>query len=169
MKEIVIDNKTFTNYVADICRQIELDNWRPDYVVGIGRGGATPAVLISQYFDVPYHSVGLHLHTHKNTEHNAWIAVDAIGETGTRKNILVVDDIVESGDTLNWIVDDWQSACMPASDEWDDIWNNTVRFAVVIDNTASEFCKNIDYCGSEINEHLDDYLITFPITTWWKS
>lgn len=157
-----------TGFVADICRDIAKSDWKPDYVVGIGRGGSIPAVMISQYFDVPYHSVSVNLHAHSNTEHNCWIPCDAFGEESKRKNILVVDDLNETGETLNWIVEDWQSACLPHSPEWDTIWNNNVKFAVVADNTASKFSKNIDFCGFEINQPIDDYLITFPYTRWWQ-
>jgi len=43
----------FQGLVANICRDISLSNWRPDYIVGITRGGLLPAVMISQYFNVP--------------------------------------------------------------------------------------------------------------------
>jgi len=33
----------------EILRQIHADSWRPDYVVGLTRGGLVPANLISQY------------------------------------------------------------------------------------------------------------------------
>jgi hypoxanthine phosphoribosyltransferase len=168
MELITIDQREFNGYVANICRQIAKTNWKPDYVVGIGRGGAVPAVMISQYFDIPYHSVGVNLHTHSNTEHNCWISCDAFGESGERKNILVVDDLNETGETLNWIVDDWQSSCLPDSPEWDSIWNANVKFAVVADNTTSKFNKNIDFCGFEMHYPKEEYLITFPYSRWWQ-
>jgi xanthine phosphoribosyltransferase len=168
MELITIDQREFNGYVANICRQIAKTNWKPDYVVGIGRGGAVPAVMISQYFDIPYHSVGVNLHTHSNTEHNCWIPCDVFGESGERKNILVVDDLNETGETLNWIVDDWQSACIPDSPDWDSIWNTNVKFAVVADNTTSKFNKNIDFCGFEMHYPKEEYLITFPYSRWWQ-
>jgi xanthine phosphoribosyltransferase len=167
MELITIDQREFNGYVANICRKISKTNWRPDYVVGIGRGGAVPAVMISQYFDVPYWGVNVNLHTHSNTEHNCWISCDAFGENARRKNILVVDDINNSGETLNWIVDDWQTSCFPDSPDWDSIWNYNVKFAVVVDNTTSKFTKDIDFYGTEIDHLKDNCQITFPYTQWW--
>jgi len=39
MNKLIINNKQFNGLVADICRQLSIDDWRPDYVVGLTRGG----------------------------------------------------------------------------------------------------------------------------------
>lgn len=164
-----IKQREFNGLVADICRKIMRSDWKPDYVVGIGRGGALPAAMISEYFNVPYHSVGVSLHKSANTEHNCWIPCDAFGEESPRKNILVVDDINETGETLNWVVEDWQSSCVPDSPEWEYIWNENIKFAVVVDNTTSKFSRHVDYWGIEIDLPKSDYEINFPHGQWWKS
>ena len=53
MKKDIIKHTEFKGLVNNICRQITNSNWRPDYVVGITRGGLLPAVMISHYFNVP--------------------------------------------------------------------------------------------------------------------
>ena len=43
------------NNVQEILRQMHLDNFRPDYIVGITRGGLLPAIMISHYLKVTMH------------------------------------------------------------------------------------------------------------------
>ena len=45
-----------------------------------------------------------------------------------RKKILIVDDINDTGATLNWIREDWQESCLPESDRWFTLWGNSVRW-----------------------------------------
>lgn len=167
--------------MSKICRDISLSKWKPDYVVGLTRGGLLPSVMISHYFDVPMFTLGVSLRDHNGfigPEHNCWMAEDAFGYDGetydgdtprsTRgKNILVVDDINDSGATLNWIMDDWQSSCLPRDPRWNNIWNNNVKFAVVVDNLASKCKVKMDYVGVEIDKAEDDVWVDFPYEEWW--
>ena len=79
-----------------------------------------------------------------------------------RKNILIVDDINDTGATFNWIMDDWQSGCLPNDPAWNDIWGNNVRFAAVVDNQASECKLKMNYRGITIDKSLKDEWIVFP-------
>ena len=164
--------------MGKICRDISLSNWKPDYIVGLTRGGLLPAVMISHYFNVPMFTLGVSLRDHNDfigPESNLWIAEDAFGyevfdpmcSGDGKKNILIVDDINDSGATLNWIMEDWQSGCLPKDDRWNNVWNNNVRFAVVVDNLASKCKVKMDYCGVEINKAENDVWIDFPYEDWW--
>ena len=179
MNKLVLDNNKYNGLVADICRQIVKDNWRPDYVVGITRGGLLPAVMISQYLEVPCHTLNVSLRDSTfGPESNLWMAEDAFGyvndsdatlkfDSGLAKKILIVDDINDSGATLNWIIDDWQSGCLPNSSQWQHVWNNNVRFAVLVDNLASNCKVKMDYVGMEVNKSEKDVWIEFPYENWW--
>ena len=165
----------------DILRQMTKDSWMPDYVVGITRGGLLPAVLISQYLNVPMETLKVSLRDGNEQEHNMFMPEDAFGYNGMgklvgstktsnpelRKNILIVDDINDSGATLNWIMNDWQESCRPYDEAWNNIWNNNVRFAVLLNNEPSEF-KRIDYSALEINKLEDPRWVNFPYEGWWK-
>lgn len=146
------------DWVNLITFQMYKDGWRPDYIVGLTRGGLIPAVVMSHNLDIPMHTLEVKLRDHANTESNLWMAEDAFAG----KKILILDDINDTGDTLNWIVGDWESGCFPMSDKWEGVWNNNVRFATLIDNTSSNFLKKVDYCGREINKSERDVWIVFP-------
>jgi xanthine phosphoribosyltransferase len=157
--------KEFQGLVAKICRDISNSDWRPDYIVGITRGGLLPAVMISQYFNVPCETLKVSLRDHGGenpTESNLWMAEDAFNG----KKILVVDDINDTGATVNWIIDDWCSSCM-AGKSWEDVWNRNVRFATVFDNLASNAKLEMNYVGEEINKAEQDIWIDFPFEDWW--
>jgi hypoxanthine phosphoribosyltransferase len=169
MKQTKISYEEYQGLIAKICRDITLDDWKPDYIVGITRGGMPAAVMISHYFNIKCYALNLSLSQDPPfTESNCWMADDAFGIEGSPQKILVVDDINDQGTTLNWIVEDWQSSCRPDSKQWDNIWGNTVRFAAVIDNLSSKFTHQISYSGMSINKAEKDEWIVFPYEEWWK-
>jgi hypoxanthine phosphoribosyltransferase len=142
------------------------DGWRPDYVVGLTRGGLAPAVMISHYLGVPMHALGVSLRDGDGPgcESNLWMAEDA----HAGKKILVVDDINDTGATLDWIMQDWSAGCLPDDAVWENVWGDTVRLAVLVDNLASRCSRGMDYFGQEINKAEDPQWIVFPWESWWK-
>ena len=141
-----------------------LSDWRPDIIVGIGRGGLLPAVMISQYFNIKMNSLDISLRDGGDTVSNCGLASDAYDGM----NILVVDDINDTGATFNWLMEDWRSSALPSAIRWDnDVWNKTVKFAVVVDNLASECNVKMDFAGMEVNKAEKDVWIEFPYEEWW--
>ena len=194
MNKLVLDQSKLNGLVAKLCRDIVISGWRPDYIVGITRGGLIPAIMISQYLDIPMHTLSVSLRdSDTGPESNLWMAEDALGprtkerfienpvdvagilqaaselleEGATYKNILVVDDINDTGATLNWIMQDWPSGCFPDDPAWDEVWNQNVKFAVVVDNLSSECAVKMDYIGMEVNKAENDVWIDFPWEDWW--
>ena len=161
----------------EILRQIVTrDSWRPDYVVGITRGGLVPANLISQYLDCPMHTLKVSLRDGAEQESNLWMAEDAYGHrdfdpmcgNDGRKNILIVDDINDSGATLNWIRKDWKSSCFPKDARWKQIWGSNVRVACLYDNESSASKLDVMYSAVSINKSADPAWIVFPWESWWQ-
>ena len=136
MKKIYYSWRDVERQTQEILRQIQQDAWRPDYVVGLTRGGLVPANLISQYLAVPMECLKVSLRDDASQpESNLWMSEDAF----EGKKILIVDDINDSGATLNWITQDWQDSCFSSDPRWDEkIWSNNVRVAVLCDN---EYCR----------------------------
>jgi hypothetical protein len=135
---------------------MQQQNWLPDYIVGITRGGLVPATLISQYLDQPMHALKVSLrHGNEDCESNFWMQEDAV--SGCK--ILIVDDINDSGATLNWIRQDWGTE-IP--------WNTSVRVAVLYDNESSGAEITPDFSAVTINKANTDEWIDFPWEHWWR-
>ena len=82
-----------------IVNQMYKDNWTPDYIVGITRGGNVPATIISNITGIRCEALKVSLRDDGSHNDSAcWMAEDAFGNpnadsNGQGKNILIVDDI----------------------------------------------------------------------------
>lgn len=184
MKKVYVSWSDVQRQVQEILRQMLLDNWRPDYVVGITRGGLVPANLISQYLNCNMETLKVRLRDgdQNDCESNSWMAEDAFGyvpfeaqgQSGTqtdpayRKKILIVDDINDSGATLSWIKQDWPSSCLPQHTAWDAVWGKNVRVATLYNNEASDSTLDVDYTAETINKLENPQWIVFPWEEWWR-
>jgi hypoxanthine phosphoribosyltransferase len=164
---------------VSIVNQMYKDAWRPDYIVGITRGGNVPATIISNMTGIRCEALKVSLRDDSGhgSETNAWMSEDAYGyddegsynaEMGQFKNnpeqerkILIVDDINDTGATFNWIKEDWRASCLPKSPIWDQIWGNNVRFAVLTENLSSEF-DGVSYHCDELNKAEEDVWLVYP-------
>jgi hypoxanthine phosphoribosyltransferase len=163
MKHIYMTWRDVENYTQEILRQIQSDAWRPEYILGITRGGLTPANLISQYLSIPMHALHVSLRDGSDPESNLWAAEDAFNG----KSILIVDDINDTGNTLNWIKQDWPSGCHPRDERWNSVWGNNVRVACLFDNESSNSEVDVNYVGRTINKLNDPSWVVFPWEEWW--
>jgi hypoxanthine phosphoribosyltransferase len=146
-----------------IVNQMYADNWRPDYIVGLTRGGNIPATIISNMTGIRCEALKVSLRDDEvGPESNCWMAEDALGYNTQAKNILIVDDINDTGATFNWIMKDWPAGCLPGDDKWKSVWNNNVRFATLTDNLASEFTEHCAYTCHEINKADEDVWLVYP-------
>ena len=165
------------NACTNIALQMYKDNWRPDYIVGITRGGNVPATILSNMLGIRCEALKVSLRDDEiGPETNCWMSEDAFGynypeETGVtgarwdvkqRKNILIVDDINDTGATFDWIKQDWQSTCLPnETDGWNSVWGDNVRFAVITENLSSEF-DGVNYYAHEVNKANEDVWLVYP-------
>ena len=146
-------------------------------MVGLTRGGLVPANLISQYLGCRMETLKVSLRDGEQQETNCWMAEDAFGYGGDdgnpaeslKKNILIVDDINDSGATLNWIREDWMSSCFATSPVWHHVWGNNVRVACLYDNESSQSKLDVAYSAVTINKVAEDVWIVFPWEDWWRS
>ena len=144
--------------------------------MGLTRGGLVLANLISQYLGCRMECLKVSLRDGAEQESNCWMAEDAFGYGGDdgypadslKKNILIVDDINDSGATLNWIRNDWMSSCFSTSPVWDHIWGHNVRVAVLVDNESSKSEIPVSYSAVDLNKAEQDVWIVFPWEEWWQ-
>jgi uncharacterized protein len=170
MKKIYHTWQDVESQTQEILHQIFIkDNWRPDYVVGLTRGGLVPANLISQYIGCRMETLKVSLRDGTECESNLWMAEDAFGhEMYKPKNILIVDDINDTGATLNYIREDWMSSCFPKDKRWKEVWGNNVRVACLYDNESSKSKLDVAYSAVTINKADKDVWIVFPWEAWWQ-
>jgi len=169
--------KDIEKMCVSIVNQMYTDNWRPDYIVGITRGGNVPATIISNMLSIRCEALKVSLRDDDSeSESNLWMAEDAFGylseidrntyksrwDIDKRKKILVVDDINDTGATFNWIKEDWQASCLPSEESWKTVWDNNVRFATLTDNLASNSEVPIRYTCHEINKAEEDVWLVYP-------
>jgi hypoxanthine phosphoribosyltransferase len=163
----------------DIVTQMYKDQWKPDYIVGVTRGGNAPASIISNMTNVRCESLKVSLRDDDASESNLWMAEDALGylyqeeqellksrwDIKRRKKILIIDDINDTGATLQWIKQDWEEGCLPNEQSaWQSVWSNNVRFAVLTENQNSNF-KHVNYYAHEINKAEQDVWLCYPWET----
>lgn len=167
-------------HVQEMCVSISMqmykDNWRPDYIVGITRGGAIPAVILSHLIGIPMRPLEVSLRDGGQCVSDLGMAEDAFGcvpeeqqqifksrwDPSMKKNILIVDDINDTGSTFQWIKQDWQAGCHPREEStWNSVWGKNVRFAVLTNNLSSKF-SDVDYYGKEVNKAEEDVWLVYP-------
>lgn len=149
--EIVFTPFTHAEMVAGIqaiAAAAEADDWRPSLLVGVGRGGLTPAVYLS-------HRMGLQL---VSIDHSARIAqfgeelVSVLAQrTRDGDRLLFVEDINDSGRTIGEL-----RSALAARDAHLDL----IRFAVLLDNIRS--AEQVDYRFREIDRSVTKDWFVFP-------
>jgi hypoxanthine phosphoribosyltransferase len=167
MKKIYYSWKDVEGACLDLARQVITSQWRPDYIVGITRGGAIPAVMLSQFFNVPMRPLQVSLRDGGECVSDLGMAEDAFGHEEDPKNILIVDDINDQGSTIAWIKKDWPSGCFPDHNQWTKTWGHNVRFATLTNNMASK--ETVDYSVWEVNKAEEDCWLVYPWEEFWRN
>jgi len=158
--KILYTNEQMCGDLQEIIRQMNLDDFRPDIIVGIARGGLVPATMLSHYFDAPL--VCLNISLRDNKVDNGHDSMDTFRkEYQAGKKLLLVDDICDSGATLRIIIDNI-SYDPPVNPDLDN-----VKTAVLWNNISQDEFE-ADYVGREIDRTEDDRWVIFSYEEWWK-
>ena len=89
------DWKEMRRDVNTLCREIVLDKFDPDVIVGLSRGGLTPGVMMSHWMEKPFKSIKASLRDYPEWE-------DYMPRKSDER-VLIVDDICDSGETFHKI------------------------------------------------------------------
>jgi uncharacterized protein len=138
-------------FLADLERiavQIEADSWKPDFLVGVGRGGLVPAAYLS-------HRTGITLLSVDHSSGDAAFADELLAKLAAKSRagsrILVVDDINDSGSTIAYlrrVLAD--HGCSEPH----------IRLAVLVNNLRSR--ARVEYAGTNIDRSEDKRWFVFP-------
>lgn len=137
--------------IKQIAAKVKESGFQPDLIVGVVRGGSVPAVYLSHYMKVPVHMTHWSLRDGQcANDQDAFVYSSII----KGKSILLVDDIVDGGDTLGSLMMDWVNNTLF---ECDPLKN--VRVASLWYNPAQNVI--VDYFHHTINREEDSRWIHF--------
>jgi uncharacterized protein len=162
IKKRFISDKESEGLVGNIIRHIQKDNKKITAVIGIVRGGLTPAVMVSHYYDVPLYILDYSLRDRNDAQEFTNHAVDVINKAVTHitdtGNVLIIDDINDSGDTLDAIYNFiYEELFLPKG----------FLYATLLEKCTSKF--DCDYYGEIISDDRTDEWIVFPWEDWWTN
>tara|TARA_B100000029_G_C17253472_1_gene843646 strand:+ start:107 stop:631 length:525 start_codon:yes stop_codon:yes gene_type:complete len=141
--------------VNALIRQLVMSEFKPAVIVGIARGGLTPGVMISHWLNLPFKPIHASLRDFPHWE--------AYLPKSTDKQVLVVDDICDSGETFEKMV---QHINNPKDNS--SFSNKTeVRFATLWWNNECEFKPH--YWVRDCAKDSGKIWIHFPWEAWWSS
>lgn len=133
--------------IKDINEQILYTKWIPDIIIGIANGGSIPATMLSKISNIPCKIVTVQLRDGTIQE---TLDIDDI-HSKYGKNILIMDEINDTGETLAWILDNWQ---LSTSD---------TKIATLTYNAGSGI--KTDFYHWKIDKRIDPVWIVYP----WES
>jgi xanthine phosphoribosyltransferase len=138
----------FLDEVETLARALEADSWRPDFLVGIGRGGLVPAAYLS-------HRTGLQMLSVDHSSGEVGFGDELLDKLAAKirsgSNILIVDDINDSGGTIRYL----RMAIEAKIGE-----PGRLRVAVLVHNVRSK--AKAEYHGSKIDREQDKRWYVFP-------
>ncbi len=143
---------THADLIADVrtlAAKIARDTaWRPDWLVGVGRGGLVPAVYLSHAAGLPMQSVDYSA----QDDTRAAPAIERLAAlTREGQKLLFIDDINDSGRTIAKLRGLLEQAGAAAG---------AMRFATLIDNRGSR--AKVDLAARTIDRAVTKDWFVFP-------
>lgn len=141
MNKIYYTYNDIVKYTLNIKHQIDFDDYQPDMIVGIARGGAMPAMHLSYALNKPLKLISISTRDIFD-ESNDFDGKNFMGD----KKILLVDDVCDSGKTFEIAKERFEA------------YHVDVRYASVF-NKVNLNNFNLNYTGHNI---IDDAWVVFP-------
>jgi uncharacterized protein len=145
---LYIDQTRFVDDVRALAALLKGDDWQPDFIVGIGRGGLVPAVFLSHATGIALLSVD---HSSKVPTFGDELLAKLADKTKDGIHLLIVDDINDSGKTLRYLREEFLKTGGVAAH---------LRVAVLIDNIRS--IESVDYRARTIDRDQEPRWFVFP-------
>lgn len=138
----------FLAAIKFLAAELIADAWRPDLLVGVGRGGLTPAVFLSHATGMPMVSIDF---STPIPEFNAALIATLAERTRAHEKLLFVEDINDSGKTIAAIRAQLTAAGADMAQ---------TRIAVLLDNVVSS--QRIDYAFRTMDRRVTKDWFVFP-------
>ena len=106
MKTIKYKKSQFDKDIDTLVRKIKRSKIGFSYIVALSRGGLIPGVILSHKLGLKLVPVTWSTRDSGEKESNCWVPEDI----NNGHKVLVVDDIVDSGEALKTMFEDWQSS-----------------------------------------------------------
>lgn len=149
MGEIVFTHFTHDQLVAGVHAIAgAVADWSPTLLVGVGRGGLTPAVYLSHRIGLPLVSVD---HSTRIAPFGEQLVAVLARRTRDGERLLFVEDINDSGKTIGEL-----RGALAA----DGAVMEQVRFAVLLDNVRSS--QRVEYGAETIDRAVQKDWFVFP-------
>ena len=154
MSKVYYSWSDVNSMMADITQQMATQMLRPHVVLGPGRGGFPIGVMMSHYFDIPFH--GFEWQTRDGKVQNS-SQLNSLLSKYNGKRIVIIDAINDTGRTLQGIHD---VVCSEGLNEW-------VTYVSLLEKMSSNFSTQI--CAKELDEEEGKQWIVFPYEEWWNN
>tara|TARA_B100000965_G_scaffold373237_1_gene363512 strand:- start:783 stop:1268 length:486 start_codon:yes stop_codon:yes gene_type:complete len=140
--------------MSDITQQMATKMLRPHVILGPGRGGFPIGVMMSHYFDIPFH--GFEWQTRDGVVQNSNQLRQLLSKYNG-KRIVVIDDINDTGTTLKGIHDIVEKEGMV----------DNVKYVTLLEKMSSDF--SVQITAKELDEEEGKQWIVFPYEEWWNN
>ena len=163
MAKLYYSNKDLKNDLSEIARQINVSGWKPEVVIGPGRGAFVMGVMLSHYFEVPFHGFEWQTRDHEMIKEST--RLETILSKYSMKNILLVDDINDSGSTLlgmDGVVKEWDKA----ENSNNLLLHESLKYATLFDKESSNF-SNVEFTANRVKPDEEKWIV-YPYEEWWK-
>lgn len=158
MEKTVLIWTDIENLTKNVMDNMKAANWQPSIIVGITRGGLVPAILISQQLSIPMVSLDVSFRDNELFGPESHWIPEKIADG---HQILVMDDINDSGETFIWIKRDWTETTKHFPKIGSNFpWETHIKFGSLIHNVPSKFKS--DFYGLKINKDTNPTWIKFP-------
>lgn len=159
VKKRFLSHDEVQGMVNNIIRHLQKQQIHPAAIVGITRGGLTPAVMMSHYFNCPLFTLDYSLRDRDDAVLNdaaTQEVVDKISPLIDRRKVVIIDDINDSGDTL----------CGIKGLFHDEFFSDAnIVYATLLEKSTSKF--DCDFYGELLmDEQCNDWIV-FPWEDWW--
>ena len=92
--------------LIDLALRIRSSGFKPDYIVGVSRGGWTPGRILSDLLENSRTAnIKIEFYVGIGKTAGKPVVTQVLAEDVTKKNVLVVDDVSDTGDSLKVAVD----------------------------------------------------------------